>query len=89
MSNLSVNDIAKDLGIPARTVRNYCRTGYLQSLQVPFRGNLRYEVENHIYYSWKQKHFKGLKKGEPSKYTSQNKEMSLDGLRTATTEWLE
>jgi integrase/recombinase XerC len=88
MNNLTVNEIAKDLGVPIRTVRNYCKTGYLPALQIPFRGNLRYEVENHVYHDWKQRHFSGLKKGQASKYTSKLKELSLDDLQTASAEWL-
>jgi integrase len=88
-NNLLVNEIAKDLGISERTVRNYCNTGYLPSLQLSSKGRLRYEVESHIYYEWKQKHFKGLKKGQASKYTSLAKEMSLADLREAIPIWLE
>jgi integrase len=86
---LSAQEIAKDLGIPKRTVINYCYTGFLPSSITNYRGRRKYVVETNLYYKWKSEHFSGLKKGEASKYTSKLKEMSLNELETATLEWLD
>lgn len=89
MNQLTVKEIAQDLGISERTIRNYCNSGYLPAIKVPYQGKLRFQVENYVYYHWKQKHFKGVKKGEVSKYKSLAKEMSLIELKEAIPVWLE
>lgn len=89
MTNLSALEIAKDLGIPKRTVQNYCKEGFLPSIVTIYRGKPKYEVENHRYLEWKRTHFKSLKKGQASKYTKEIREFTIGGLRTASEEWLE
>jgi len=87
--HLTVTEIAKDLGIPKRTVQNYCSTGFLPSSITSYRGRRKYTVDSNTYYQWKSTHFSGLKKGEANKYTSKAKEMGLNELETATVEWLD
>lgn len=86
---LTAKDIAKDLGIPKRTVQNYFRTGFLPSTISYYRGRQQYSINSDTYYRWKSEHFSGLKKGQASKYTSKLKELSLYDLQTAAIEWLD
>lgn len=89
MSNLSVLEVAIDLGIPKRTVQHYCKEGFLPSLVAIHRGKPRYEVENSKYLEWKNKHFRGVKKGSYSKYTQVDRELTRDALETLALEWLD
>jgi integrase len=89
MSNLSAIEIAKDLGIPKRTVQSYCHDGFLPAVVTLSRGKPKYEVENHKYLEWKRKHFKGVKRGNASKYTREDKELTIDELKKVSEDWLE
>ncbi len=88
MNHLTAIEIARDLGIPKRTVQNYCRIGFLPSAVTIYRGRPKHTVDSNTYYKWKAEHFSGVRKGEASKYTSKLKELSLEGLQTASVEWL-
>ncbi|MDD9898434.1 MAG: tyrosine-type recombinase/integrase [Candidatus Melainabacteria bacterium] len=86
---LTAAEVAKDLGIPTRTVQNYCRTGFLPARITYYKNRKQYSINSDTYYKWKSEHFSGLKKGQANKYTSKLKELSLDGLQTAAIEWLD
>lgn len=89
MNHLTASEIAKDLGIPKRTVQNYCKSGFLPSAVTTYRGRPKYTIDSNTYYQWKGAHFSGVRKGEANKYTSKLKELSLNELLSSASEWLD
>jgi|GEM_PF-6762046 len=69
MSTLTIADIASDLRLSPRTVQRYCKEGFLPARLSINQSQLSYEIDSSDYLNWQSKHFKGLKKGEASKYT--------------------
>jgi integrase len=89
MPKLLVKDIANDLGVPSRTIQQYCKEGFLPALKIPGRGKAHYEVDSGEYFTWKQEHFKNLKNGKASKRTKDHQESTLADLETQIRDWLD
>lgn len=89
MNYLSTLEISKDLGIPKRTVQSYCKEGFLPALVSLNKGKPCYKIEAHSYLSWKNKKFKGIKRGKFSKHTSSDREIVIDDLKSLAQIWLE
>ncbi|MEB3316008.1 MAG: tyrosine-type recombinase/integrase [Candidatus Melainabacteria bacterium] len=89
MQYLTIPQIALDLGIPRRTVQNYAKEGFLPAITRFHEGLNRYVVEFNTYHTWKIEKFSGVKKGNISKYTLTNKELSLEELKEEAQSWLD
>lgn len=84
--HISTKDVEIDLGINQRTVRNYCRTGYLPAIK---QKNGSYKIEYSSYLEWREKHFAGVSYGQASKYTARDQELTKHDIRELIPEWLE
>jgi|688.fasta_scaffold00007_120 integrase len=89
MNYLSTLEVSKDLGIPKRTVQSYCKEGFLPALVSLNKGKPCYKIEAHSYLNWKNKNFKGIKRGKFSKHTSSDREIVIDDLKSLAQIWLE
>ena len=76
MNYLSTQEIALELGLSKRTVQKYCKIGFLPANLKYIQGRAVYEVEDRVYLEWKNKHFKGIRRGKINLLTRSTKELS-------------
>ena len=50
---LTVDEVAKDLGITKRSVQRYCKLGLMPAEQVWIKNSALYHIPSHQYYKWK------------------------------------
>jgi site-specific recombinase XerD len=50
---LTVDEVAKDLGITKRSVQRYCKLGLMPAEQIWVKNNSAYQIPSHQYYRWK------------------------------------
>lgn len=53
MRYLTVDEVAKDLGITKRSVQRYCKLGLMPAEQIWVKNNSAYQIPSHQYYRWK------------------------------------
>lgn len=89
MSYLTSNEVAKDLGINVRTVQMYCKEGFLPARLCFANSRTSYEVDCAKYLEWKNKHFKGHRKGPKCKRSRVTKDFSREELEVIALDWLD
>jgi len=50
---LTVDEVAKDLGLTKRSVQRYCKLGLMPAEQIWVKNNSSYQIPSHQYYRWK------------------------------------
>lgn len=80
--------IAKDLGVSTRTIQSYCKEGFLPANQYWENGKLIYRIEKTDYLSWKYRHFKGVKRGNVSKFSRLDRDLTKNQIRELMKDWL-
>ena len=78
---LTIEDIAKDLGLSPRSIRRLAKSGDLPVITKPFRGGFNYIVPVQSYLSWKKQR---LNRKNENNYLS-----DFDSLKELQIEWVE
>jgi site-specific recombinase XerD len=90
MRMLSTQEIAMDLGLNIRSVQRYINEGFLPAIQVAKSINkVSYEIDYSEYNSWKNKHFRGIKRGMINKTQRLDREPSFKETQELALKWLE
>lgn len=89
MTYLDTDTIAEDLGLNARTIQKYCKSNFLPAKSQWVKGKMVYFIDQDEYFSWKIKHFRGVKKGSISRLRSQERELSKGQIKDLIVEWLD
>lgn len=90
MSNaLTTSDVARDLGLSLRVIQSYIKQGFLPAA-LTFVGNRKlYQIDNSEYLEWKNKQFKGLKRGSMNRYTRLTRELTKPQLISMIDDWVD
>lgn len=90
MSKYYVKDIAKDLGLGARTIHKYISEGFLPCNSELWGSRAIYSIEIAKYHDWKRKHFSGIAKINISKLTSKTRDLGKNEIKEEwVPEWLD
>lgn len=89
MAHLKANEIAKDLGIAKITAIKYIQQGFLPAQIVYNKNQPYYVVDQGQYQEWKNKHFKGLKRGQISKHNRSDKDLTLSKIAELKEDWID
>lgn len=89
MEYLTTSYVAGDLGLSVRTVRKYCKSGFLPAKAIWIGGKAAYRIYYEDYISWKHLNFSGLSRGQINRYTRHTKELLIDDIKDLASEWNE
>ncbi len=78
---LTIEDIAKDLGLSPRSIRRLAKSGDLPVITKPFKGGFYYSVPVQAYLDWKKQR---LNRRNESNHLS-----DFDSLKEQQKEWIE
>jgi integrase/recombinase XerD len=87
MNDLTVKDIAKDLGLNIRTIQKYIKGGFLPA-RTGFYSRV-YLISPKDYQNWKEKHFKGITRNQINKRNSIDRGPTKAELLDLRDKWLE
>jgi integrase/recombinase XerD len=89
MAYLKAIEIAKDLGIAKITVLKYIEEGFLPAQLTYNRKQPYFVVDEVQYLDWKNKHFRGFKRGTVSKSNRLTKDLTVSKIKELIYEWID